>query len=61
MADPLRIVLPVPFNEAIRAATAREVVLPNVYYGELQGAARAQAFRSPACRRSRSCSRRSTT
>jgi SPP1 gp7 family putative phage head morphogenesis protein len=44
MADPLRIVLPVPFNEAIRAATAREVVLPNVYYGELQGAARAQAF-----------------
>jgi SPP1 gp7 family putative phage head morphogenesis protein len=44
MADPFRIVLPVPFNEAIRAATAREVVLPDVYYGELQGAARAQAF-----------------
>lgn len=44
MADPLRIVLPVPFNEAIRAANARQVVLPDVYYGELQGAARQQAF-----------------
>lgn len=44
MGDPLRIVLPLPFNEAIKAAWRREVVLPNVYYGALQSAARLQAF-----------------
>ena len=32
------------FIEAIRAAEARNVVLPDVYYGELQGAARQRAF-----------------
>lgn len=43
MAAPLRIG-PVPFVEAIRAARDRGVVLPEVYYGELQGIARATSF-----------------
>lgn len=34
----------VPFDEAIKAATTRGVVLPEVYYGELQGVARQLAF-----------------
>jgi hypothetical protein len=35
---------PVPFLEAIAWARARSVVLPDVYYGDLQGLARAMAF-----------------
>jgi len=35
---------PVPFKEAIAWARARGVILPEVYYGELQGLARAMAF-----------------
>lgn len=35
---------PVPFREAIDWASERGVVLPNVYYGELQGLARAASF-----------------
>ena len=35
---------PVHFLEAIRAAEARQVVLPDVYYGQLQGLARQKAF-----------------
>lgn len=35
---------PVHFLEAIRAAGARHVVLPDVYYGQLQGVARQLAF-----------------
>ncbi len=45
MADkPLSIGFNVPFSEAIAAAVARKVVLPDKYYGELQGIARQQAF-----------------
>jgi SPP1 gp7 family putative phage head morphogenesis protein len=36
--------LPVHFQEAINAALARNVVLPDVYYGQLQGIARQLAF-----------------
>jgi len=35
---------PIHFLEAIRAAEARNVVLPDVYYGQLQGVARQKAF-----------------
>ena len=35
---------PLPFLEAIAWARARSVVLPDVYYGELQGLARSMAF-----------------
>jgi len=35
---------PVHFLEAIRAAEARVVVLPDIYYGQLQGLARQKAF-----------------
>jgi SPP1 gp7 family putative phage head morphogenesis protein len=35
---------PLPFLEAIAWARARQVVLPDVYYGELQGLARSMAF-----------------
>ncbi len=35
---------PLPFDEAIAWARARQVVLPEVYYGELQGLARSMAF-----------------
>lgn len=35
---------PLPFAEAIAWARARKVVLPDRYYGELQGLARAMAF-----------------
>jgi SPP1 gp7 family putative phage head morphogenesis protein len=35
---------PVPFDEAIAAAIRRLVVLPDVFYGDLQGQARAKAF-----------------
>lgn len=35
---------PVPFKEAIAWAKGRRVVLPEVYYGELQGLARAMSF-----------------
>jgi SPP1 gp7 family putative phage head morphogenesis protein len=35
---------PVPFAEAIAWATARDVVLPEVYYGEMQGVARSVSF-----------------
>lgn len=34
----------VPFHEALRAAAQRGVVLPDVYYGKLQGVARQLAF-----------------
>src|SRR5437868_5284856 len=44
MPAPLAIVLPVRFNEAIRAAERRKVELPDAFYGELQGDARASAF-----------------
>lgn len=36
--------IPLPFEEAIAWAKGRGVVLPDVYYGELQGLARAMAF-----------------
>ncbi len=36
--------VPLPFLEAIEWARTRQVVLPEVYYGQLQGLARAQAF-----------------
>jgi SPP1 gp7 family putative phage head morphogenesis protein len=35
---------PVPFAEAIAFAKSRKVVLPEVYYGQLVGVARAQSF-----------------
>lgn len=35
---------PVPFKEAIEWAKARKVVLPDTYYGELQGLARSMSF-----------------
>ena len=35
---------PVPFKDAIASAKARKVVLPDIYYGALQGDARARAF-----------------
>lgn len=35
---------PVPFAEAIAWAVARKVVLPEVYYGEMQGVARSLSF-----------------
>lgn len=41
MANPFA---PLPFAEAIAWARARQVVLPDVYYGELQGLARSMAF-----------------
>lgn len=41
---PLSIGFDVPFREAIAEAVARGVVLPDVYYGELQGVARQLAF-----------------
>jgi SPP1 gp7 family putative phage head morphogenesis protein len=41
MSAPL---LPLPFAEAIAWARARDVLLPEVYYGSAQGLARAQAF-----------------
>lgn len=44
MADPGPRLTPQPFLEAIAWAKARGVVLPDVYYGELQGLARAMAF-----------------
>jgi SPP1 gp7 family putative phage head morphogenesis protein len=44
MPNPLAIGFNVPFHEAIKAAQKRDVVLPDVYYGELQGLARQQAF-----------------
>ena len=44
MTDALRPLVPVPFREAIAWAKARKVVLPEVYYGELQGLARSMAF-----------------
>ena len=34
----------VPFDEAIKAMDAREIVLPAKYYGELQGIQRQLAF-----------------
>lgn len=34
----------IPFHEAIKAAQQRDVVLPDVYYGDLQGLARQLAF-----------------
>lgn len=43
-ADPLSIGFDVPFDEAIAAALARGVVLPSVYYQQLQGLARQLAF-----------------
>lgn len=44
MTKPLAIGFDVPFEEAISAAVSRGVVLPDVYYGELQGVARQLAF-----------------
>ena len=46
---------PVPFLEAIAWARARKVILPEVYYGELQGLARSMAFPLPAWPSSTSC------
>ena len=37
-------ITPMPFREALDWAKGRGVVLPDVYYGELQGFARAQSF-----------------
>jgi SPP1 gp7 family putative phage head morphogenesis protein len=44
MAKPLSIGFDVPFDEAISQAQSRGVVLPEVYYGQLQGIARQKAF-----------------
>jgi SPP1 gp7 family putative phage head morphogenesis protein len=45
MADkPLSVGFNVPFEEAIKATDAREVVLPSKYYGELQGIHRQLSF-----------------
>ena len=45
MADkPLSIGFNVPFDEAIKATEARDVVLPSKYYGELQGIHRQLSF-----------------
>lgn len=44
VSAPLSISFDVPFREAIAAAVARSVVLPDTYYGELQGVARQLAF-----------------
>lgn len=41
---PLAIGFNVPFHQAIKAAQQRKVVLPDVFYGELQGLARQMAF-----------------
>lgn len=41
---PLSIGFNLPFSEAIRAAEERGTVLPDVYYGQLQGLARQKAF-----------------
>lgn len=42
--EPIKFGFNVPFHEAIAAMTARGVVLPDVYYGVLQGIARQKAF-----------------
>ena len=42
--NPVSIGFNVPFNEAIAQAVKRGVVLPDIYYGQLQGLARQQAF-----------------
>lgn len=42
--SPLTLSWDITFDEAIAAAVAREVVLPEIYYGELQGIARQLAF-----------------
>ena len=42
--SPLKISFNLPFSEAIKSAQQRGVVLPDVYYGELQGLARQQTF-----------------
>jgi SPP1 gp7 family putative phage head morphogenesis protein len=44
MTEPLSIGLNVPFAQAIKAAAARGVVLPDIYYGVLQGLERQLAF-----------------
>lgn len=44
MADPAVRLPPLPFEEAIAWARARRVVLPAVYFDQLRGLARAQAF-----------------
>lgn len=44
MGKVLAVGFDVPFAEAIEAAKARGVVLPDVYYGQLQAGARAKAF-----------------
>ena len=41
---PKPVLKPLPFKEAIEAMRKRGVVLPETYYDELQGLARAQAF-----------------
>ena len=41
---PIAALTTVPFDEAIDFAKARKVVLPDSYYTDVQGAARAQAF-----------------
>ena len=41
---PLSIGFNVPFNEAIQATVSRQVVLPEIYYGTLQGIHRQLAF-----------------
>jgi len=44
MPKPLNLAFDTPFHEAINAAQKRHVVLPDTYYGELQGLARQHAF-----------------
>ena len=44
LTNPVSIGFNVPFHEAIVQAVKRGVVLPDVYYGQLQGLARQQAF-----------------
>ena len=44
MDSPLKIGFDIPFHEAVKAAKLRKVVLPDVYYGELQGLAKQMAF-----------------
>jgi SPP1 gp7 family putative phage head morphogenesis protein len=44
MPEPLSIGFNVPFHEAIAQTNSRGVVLPSIYYGQLQGVARQKAF-----------------
>lgn len=44
MSTPIRIRFDISFEEAIAFAKSRGIVLPDIFYGLLQGVARAEAF-----------------